>query len=50
MVVGMIDEGRSCVNLAHRLHAVESAISNAKCELVRDQWNVAWATGSARAV
>ena len=32
----MIEEGRSCVELAQQLHAVERAISNAKRELVQD--------------
>jgi uncharacterized protein len=32
----MFDEGRPCVDLAQQLHAVESAISNAKRELIHD--------------
>lgn len=35
-VIGMIEEGRSCVDLAQQLHAVESAITNAKRELIQD--------------
>ena len=35
-VISMFEEGRSCVDLAQQLHAVESAISNAKRELVQD--------------
>ena len=35
-VVTMIEEGRSCLDLAQQLHAVERAISNAKRELVQD--------------
>jgi DNA-binding FrmR family transcriptional regulator len=35
-VIGMIEEGRSCVELAQQLHAVEKAVSNAKRELVQD--------------
>ncbi|MBY0251554.1 MAG: metal-sensing transcriptional repressor [Methylobacterium organophilum] len=35
-VVAMIEEGRSCVDLAQQLHAVESAIANAKRELIQD--------------
>jgi DNA-binding FrmR family transcriptional regulator len=35
-VVAMIEEGRSCVELAQQLHAVESAISSAKRELIQD--------------
>ena len=34
--IAMIEEGRSCVELAQQLHAVEKAISNAKRELVQD--------------
>lgn len=32
----MIEAGRPCTELAQQLHAVESAISNAKRELVHD--------------
>ena len=32
----MIEEGRPCLDLAQQLHAVESAISNAKRELIHD--------------
>ena len=35
-VVAMFDAGRPCVDLAQQLHAVESAISNAKRELIHD--------------
>lgn len=35
-VIGMIEEGRPCVDLAQQLHAVESAITNAKRELIQD--------------
>ena len=35
-VIGMIEAGRSCVDLAQRLHAVESAVAIAKRELVLD--------------
>lgn len=35
-VVAMIEEGRACVELAQQLHAVESAIANAKRELIQD--------------
>ncbi|OJW18873.1 MAG: nickel resistance protein [Rhodospirillales bacterium 69-11] len=34
--IAMIEAGRSCVELAQQLHAVEKAISNAKRELVQD--------------
>lgn len=35
-IVGMLDQGRSCVELAQQLHAVEKAIGNAKKELIKD--------------
>lgn len=35
-VMTMFDEGRACVDLAQQLHAVESAISKAKRELIHD--------------
>jgi DNA-binding FrmR family transcriptional regulator len=35
-VITMIEEGRPCVDLAQQLHAVESAITNAKRELIHD--------------
>jgi uncharacterized protein len=34
--IAMIEEGRPCVDLAQQLHAVESAIANAKRELIQD--------------
>ena len=35
-VISMIEAGRSCVDLAQQLFAVESAIANAKRELIHD--------------
>lgn len=35
-VIGMIDEGRSCLDLAQQLHAVEIAIARAKRTLIHD--------------
>jgi len=35
-VIGMIEAGRPCADLAQQLHAVESAITNAKRELIQD--------------
>lgn len=35
-VLTMFDAHRSCVDLAQQLHAVESAISSAKRELIHD--------------
>lgn len=35
-VINMIEDGRPCLDLAQQLHAVESAITNAKRELIQD--------------
>ena len=35
-ILTMLDDDRSCVDVAQQLHAVENAISNAKRELVND--------------
>ena len=35
-VIAMIEEGRPCLDLAQQIHAVESAITNAKRELIQD--------------
>lgn len=35
-VIAMIETGRPCVELAQQLHAVESAVANAKRELIHD--------------
>lgn len=35
-VIAMIEAERPCVELAQQLHAVESAIANAKRELIHD--------------
>ena len=35
-ILTMFEEGRPCVDLAQQLHAVESAVSNAKRELIHD--------------
>jgi uncharacterized protein len=35
-VIAMIDDARSCVEIAQQLHAVENAVSNAKRELIHD--------------
>jgi uncharacterized protein len=35
-VLAMFEEGRPCSDLAQQLHAVESAIGNAKRELIHD--------------
>jgi DNA-binding FrmR family transcriptional regulator len=35
-IIGMIAEGRSCLELAQQLHAVEKAIDGAKKTLIHD--------------
>jgi DNA-binding FrmR family transcriptional regulator len=35
-VIEMLDQGRSCMDIAQQLHAVEKAIGNAKKELIKD--------------
>ena len=35
-VIGMIEDGRPCLDLAQQLHAVEKAIAEAKKTLIRD--------------
>ena len=35
-VLQMFDDGRSCLDLAQQLHAVEKAVANAKRELIQD--------------
>jgi len=32
----MLEQGRSCLDLAQQLHAVEKAVGNAKHELIHD--------------
>lgn len=35
-VIGMIEKGRSCLDLAQQLHAVEKSIGQAKKTLIQD--------------
>ena len=35
-VLKMMEDGRSCLDLAQQLHAVEAAVGNAKRELIHD--------------
>ena len=35
-VIGMMEAGRPCVDLAQQLHAVEAGVANAKRELIHD--------------
>ena len=35
-IISMFENSRSCLDLAQQLHAVESAVSNAKHELIHD--------------
>ena len=46
-VITMIEEGRPCVDLAQQLFAVESAITNAKRELIQDHMEHCLADGVA---
>jgi uncharacterized protein len=47
-IIGMIQDGRSCLDLAQQLHAVEKAIDGAKKTLIHDHIDncLAEATGS----
>ena len=49
-VITMIEEGRPCVDLAQQIHAVESAVSNAKRELIQDHMEHCLADGAGRSV
>ncbi len=35
-IIGMVEQGRSCVDIAQQLYAVEKAICNAKKTLIHD--------------
>lgn len=35
-LIGMIEAGKPCLDLAQQLHAVEAAVGNAKRELIHD--------------
>ncbi|AZD80269.1 MULTISPECIES: metal-sensing transcriptional repressor [Pseudomonas] len=35
-IIGMIEEGRECVDIAQQLHAVEKAVCQAKRTLIQD--------------
>ena len=35
-VIGMIEAGRPCIELAQQLHAMEKAVANAKSVLIHD--------------
>lgn len=35
-ILAMFAEGRSCLDLAQQMHAIEHAVSNAKRELIHD--------------
>jgi DNA-binding FrmR family transcriptional regulator len=48
-VIGMIEEGRPCLDLAQQIHAVEAAIGNAKRELVHDHMEHCIGDGAGRA-
>jgi hypothetical protein NreA len=44
-VIGMIEEGRPCVDLATQLHAVERAVAEAKRALIHDHIDHCVTTG-----
>ncbi len=48
-VIEMIEAERPCVDLAQQLHAVESAVSNAKRELIHDHIDNCLSSGEADA-
>lgn len=35
-IIAMFEQGKGCLDLAQQLHAVESAVSNAKHEMIHD--------------
>lgn len=35
-IITMFDEGRSCLEIAQQMHAVENAVGKAKLELIKD--------------
>lgn len=35
-VIGMIEAGKNCLELAQQLHAIENAVASAKRELIQD--------------
>jgi DNA-binding FrmR family transcriptional regulator len=35
-IIGMLEQGRSCVDIAQQLHAVEEAVRQAKKTLIQD--------------
>jgi uncharacterized protein len=45
-ITGMFEEGRSCLDLAQQLHAVENAVANAKRELIHDHIEHCFDNGS----
>ena len=47
-VIGMIEEGRPCVDLATQLHAVERAVAEAKRALIHDHIDHCVTTGGAQ--
>ncbi len=46
-VIGMIEEGRPCLDLATQLHAVERAVAEAKRVLIHDHIDHCVTTGGA---
>jgi uncharacterized protein len=48
-VIDMFDKDRPCIDLAQQLYAVESAITNAKRELIKDHMEHCLGNGDADA-
>lgn len=46
-IITMIEDGRSCLDLAQQLHAVEAALTNAKRELIHEHIEHCLADGEA---
>lgn len=38
-LIGMLESGRNCLEVAHQLHAIENAVANAKRELIHEHLN-----------
>jgi DNA-binding FrmR family transcriptional regulator len=49
-VIAMIEEGRPCLELAQQIHAVESAVSNAKRELINDHMEHCLGEGAGKTI
>ena len=45
-LIAMMQDGRSCIDLAQQMHAVEKAVGSAKRELIHDHIEHCFADGS----